>query len=107
MNYFNDKNGNFKIKKSKKIINEKLLEFIDFAQNNTNDIEQLKNLNEKITIEIMQNNPIKASTIKNKIMNKIIKFKTKQIEKQQTDNVPKYIDDIVNDIINEPFDKEK
>lgn len=107
LNYFNDKNGNFKIKKSKKIINEKLLEFIDFAQNNTNDIEQLKTLNEKITIEIMQNNPIKASTIKNKIMNKIIKFKTKQIEKQQTDNVPKYIDDIVNNIINENFDKEK
>ena len=40
-------------------------------------------------------------------MNKIVKSRTKQTEKQQTNNIPKYIDDIVNDIINEPFDKEK
>ena len=91
----------------KKIIVRKLVEAVDIAQRQTEDLEELKVLDRKIASEIGKESPILVATVKSKIYNKILKIKqNKALEKIKND-IPENISRIIDDLVNGTVDIEK
>ena len=85
---------------SRKKIVRKLAEAIDIAQSQTEDVEELKRLERKLTREMEQINPIFVSTIRGKIENKVLKIKQKEASYRTRNDVPTHIENIVQEIAN-------
>ena len=69
----------FHINKYKKSTVRKLAEAVDIAQGQTEDIEELKKLERKITSNMERENPILLGAVKSRIYNKILKIQQKQV----------------------------
>lgn len=89
---------NYYLKINKKTIVRKLIEAIDISQAETQDIEELKKLEKKITSKIQQSNPVITGTMRTKIKNKILRInQQKAIDKIRND-VPENIELIIKDL---------
>lgn len=89
---------NYYLKINKKTIVRKLIEAIDISQAETQDIEELKKLEKKITARIQQSNPVITGAMRTKIKNKILRInQQKAIDKIRND-VPENIELIIKDL---------
>lgn len=89
---------NYYLKINKKTIVRKLIEAIDISQAETQDIEELKKLEKKITAKIQQSNPVITGAMRTKIKNKILRInQQKAIDKIRND-VPENIELIIKDL---------
>ena len=64
-----DKMDNY-ISASKRIVEKQIAENINILQSQTTDIEELRKLDKKLTLEMTKRNPIAVATVKNIISNK-------------------------------------
>lgn len=64
----------FYINRTKRIIVKKLTDAVDIAQLQTEDLQELKILEKKLTTKMQQNNPIYVGAVKSRIENKILKI---------------------------------
>ena len=96
-----------KINKYQRIIDRKLAEAIDIAQSQTEDLEELKALKQKITTEMEIENEILIGSVKSKINNKISKIQQKKALERIKNDIPKSILEIINDLANGIVDIEK
>ena len=81
-------------KKKEKMV-KKLVEAIDIEQEKTEDLEELKNLLKKITLEIQVKNPISAGMVKCKIEKKISKIINKKTISRIKNEIPINIESII------------
>lgn len=98
----------FYINRTKKTIVKKLTDAIDIAQLQTEDLQELKNLEKKLTTKMQQSNQIYVGAVKSRIGNKILKINQKMVFDRIRNDVPT---DIANgtldtEIANEIIDKE-
>ena len=79
----------------KKTIIGKLAEAVDIAQSQTEEIEELKKLEKKLTPQIQQKKQISVGAVKRKIEDKILKINQKNARERIRNNVSKNIEQIV------------
>lgn len=102
-----DKKYNYRMSRNRKIILRKLTEAIDLVQTQTEDLEELKNLEKKLTFEMQKNNQILIGTVKSKIENKILKInQQKAIDKIRND-VPENVELIIKSLAKGTLDINK
>ena len=90
----------FYMNRSRKIVIKKLAEAIDIAQAQSDELEELKGLERKLTIGMQQNNQIVVGAVKSRIGNKISKIiQQKAIDRIRND-VPEDIEFIIREIAN-------
>ena len=92
------------INQYKKLAIKKLAEAIDTAQSQTEEIEELRDLEKKLTIKMAQNNPIVVGTVKSKLGNKITKINQKNASERIRNNIPISIENIIRDIASGTLD---
>ena len=92
------------INQYKKLEIKKLAEAIDTAQSQTEEIEELRGLEKKLTIKMAQNNPIVVGTVKSKLGNKITKINQKNASERIRNNIPISIENIIRDIASGTLD---
>ena len=92
------------INQYKKLAIKKLAEAIDTAQSQTEEIEELRGLDKKLTIKMAQNNPIVVGTVKSKLGNKITKINQKNASERIRNNIPISIENIIRDIASGTLD---
>ena len=92
------------INQYKKLAIKKLAEAIDTAQSQTEEIEELRGLEKKLTIKMAQNNPIVVGTVKSKLGNKITKINQKNASERIRNNIPISIENIIRDIASGTLD---
>ena len=83
------------IRKTKMIVLKKLLEAVDYAQTDTNEIDGLKKLQRRLTKEMLQEQPILAGRINSKIENKILKLRQRQTIARVKSEIPENIQQVV------------
>ena len=88
------------LNKNKKTVTRKLIEAIDIAQAETQDIEELKKIEKKITIEMQQNNSMIVGTIRTKIRNKILKINQQKVSDKIRNDVSEDIKSIIDELAN-------
>lgn len=94
----------FYMNRSRKTIIKKLAEAIDIAQAQTNEVEELKILERKLTMKMQQNNQIVVGAVKSRIGNKISKIiQQKAIDRIRND-IPEDIEFIIRKIANGTLD---
>ena len=90
-----------------RIIVRKLVEAVDIAQSQTEDLGELEKLGRKITSEMERENPVLVGGVRSRINNKIsVIQQNKAVEKIKND-IPKSILGIINDLANGTVDIEK
>ena len=90
----------FYMNRSRKIVIKKLAEAIDIAQAQSDELEELKGLERKLTMGMQQNNQIVVGAVKSRIGNKISKIiQQKAIDRIRND-VPEDIEFIIREIAN-------
>ena len=92
------------INRYKKLAIKKLAEAIDTAQSQTEEIEELKCLEKKLTIKMAQKNPIVVGTVKSKLGNKITRINQKNTSDRIRNNIPISIENIIRDIASGTLD---
>ena len=103
----NEKKYNYRMSRNRKIILRKLTEAIDLVQSQTEEVEELKKLERKLTFEIQKNNQILIGTVKSKIENKILKInQQKAIDKIRND-VPENVELIIKSLAKGTLDINK
>ncbi len=95
------------INRCKKNIVRKLVEAVDIAQCQTEDIEELKVLGKKITFEMERESPISVGTVRSKIYNKISKIQQNKVLERIRNDIPENVSRIINDLANGTVDIEK
>ena len=91
----------------RKEIARKLAEAVDYAQYQTEDLEQLIILEKKLTSKLMQQNQLFVGAVKNRINSKINKIRQQQAVEKIKNDIPSSIIGIVNDLVNGEIDIEK
>ena len=76
----------------------KLIEAIDVAQYQTENVEELKKLEKKLTPMLAQEKPLAVGAIKTKISNKILKIQQQETIEKIRNNIPIEIEQIIRDI---------
>ena len=94
------------INRTKKTIVKKLTDAIDIAQLQTEDLQELKNLEKKLTTKMQQNNQIYVGAVKSRIGNKILKINQKMVFDRIRKDVPTDIAFIITQIANGTLDTE-
>lgn len=88
----------FYMNRSRKIIIKKLAEAIDIAQAQSDELEELKGLERKLTMGMQQNNQIVVGAVRSRIGNKISKIiQQKAIDRIRND-IPEDIEFIIREI---------
>ena len=95
------------LNKSKQKIRKKLAEAIDIKQYQTENLEELKNLERKITPEMEKENPISIGTVKNRINSKISAIKQQEAKEKIKNDIPENILEIIKDLVKGTADIEK
>ena len=94
----------FYMNRSRKIVIKKLAEAIDIAQTQSDELEELKRLERKLTMEMQQNNQIVVGAVKSRIGNKISKIiQQKAIDRIRND-ISEDIEFIIREIANGTLD---
>ncbi len=96
----------FYINGTKRRIVKKLTDAVDIAQLQTEDLQELKILEKKLTTKMQQNNPIYVGAVKRRIENKILKINQKIIFDRIRNDVPTDIAFIIMEIANGTLDIE-
>ena len=86
----------YAIDKLDKVALRKLVDAVNIAQEQSDDVEELKELDKRLTIEMQHKNYIVVSTAKNKIRDKIVKIS--QSKGNKNIDIPKEIEEIIIDI---------
>ena len=86
----------YAIDKLDKVALRKLVDAVNIAQEQSDDVEELKELDKRLTIEMQHKNYIVVSTAKNKIRDKIVKIS--QSKGKKNIDIPKEIEEIIIDI---------
>ena len=94
----------FYMNRSRKTIIKKLAEAIDIAQSQTNELEELKILERKLTMKMQQNNQIVVGAVKTRIGNKISKITQQKARDRIRNDIPEDIDSIIREIANGTLD---
>ena len=95
------------INRYRRIIARKLVEAVDIAQSQTEDLGELEKLGRKITSEMERENPVLAGGVRSKINNKISVIQQKKAVERIKNDIPKSILGIINDLANGTVDIEK
>ena len=96
----------FYINRTKKTIVKKLTDAIDIAQLQTEDLQELKILEKKLTTKMQQSNQIYVGAVKSRIENKILKINQKMVFDRIRNDVPTDIAFIITEIANGTLDTE-
>ncbi len=96
----------FYINRTKKTIVKKLTDAIDIAQLQTEDLQELKILEKKLTTKMQQSNQIYVGAVKSRIGNKILKINQKMVFDRIRNDVPTDIAFIITEIANGTLDTE-
>lgn len=94
----------FYMNRSRKTIIKRLAEAIDIAQSQTNELEELKILERKLTMKMQQNNQIVVGAVKTRIRNKISKITQQEAMDRIRNDIPEDIDSIIREIANGTLD---
>lgn len=86
----------YAIDKLDKVAIRKLVDAVNIAQEQSDDVEELKKLDKRLTIEMQHKNYIVVGTAKNKIRDKIVKIS--QSKGKKNVDIPKEIEEIIIDI---------
>lgn len=86
------------ISKNKSMIVRKLAEAVDTVQYQTDDIDELKKLERKLTAKMIQNNQIDVGAVRSRIRNKILKIQHQTAIDRIRSSVPTNIEAIIRDI---------
>lgn len=97
----------FYINKTRIIIIKKLAEAVDTAQFQTEDLQELRILEKKLTTEMQQNNQIYVGAVKRRIENKILKINQQKAFDRIRNDIPTDIALIIKEIANGILDIEK
>ena len=90
--------------KNRKAILKKLSTAIDIAQNQTEELEELKALERKLTMRMQQDSQIVVGGIKSKLRNKISKINQQQVIDRIRNDVPVNIEQIIKELANGTLD---
>ena len=90
--------------KNRKAILKKLSTAIDIAQNQTEELEELKALERKLTMRMQQDSQIVVGGIKSKLRNKISKINQQQAIDRIRNDVPVNIEQIIKELANGTLD---
>lgn len=90
----------FYMNRNRRIIIRKLAEAIDIAQTQTEELEELKILERKLTTKMQQNNQVFVSAVKIKIRSKISKINQQKTIDRIINDIPEDIESIIKDIAN-------
>lgn len=101
-----DKMNNY-IRASKRIVEKQIAENINILQSQTTDIEELRKLDKKLTLEMTKRNPIAVATVKNIISNRILEIQTQKAIKKIKEDVPIDIENIIKSIANDTLNLEE
>lgn len=101
-----DKMDNY-ISASKRIVEKQIAENINILQSQTTDIEELRKLDKKLTLEMTKRNPIAVATVKNIISNRILEIQTQKAIKKIKEDVPIDIENIIKSIANDMLNLEE
>lgn len=101
-----DKMDNY-ISASKRIVEKQIAENINILQSQTTDIEELRKLDKKLTLEMTKRNLIAVATVKNIISNRILKIQTQKAIKKIKEDVPIDIENIIKSIANDTLNLEE
>lgn len=82
----------------------KLVQAIDIAQSQTESIEELRELERKLSSEMLQKNQIFVGSVKSKIQNKICAIQQKMAISRMRNDIPETIEGIVKNIANGELD---
>ena len=96
----------FYINRTKRTIVKKLTDAVDNAQVQTEDLQELKILEKKLTTTMQHNNPIYVGAVKSRIENKILKINQKIAFNRIRNDVPTDIAFIITEIANGTLDIE-
>jgi hypothetical protein len=88
----------FYMNRNRRIIIRKLTEAVDIAQSQTEEIEELKSLERKLTIQMQQTNQIVVGAVKSRIESKISKINQKKVMDKIKNDVPVNIELIIKEI---------
>ena len=94
----------FYMNRSRKIVIKKLAEAIDIAQAQSDELEELKGLERKLTIEMQQSNQIVVGTVSSRIRNKISKIIQQEAIDKIRNDIPENIEFIIKEIANGTLD---
>lgn len=94
----------FCMNKNRRTIIRKLAEAVDIAQSQTEELEELKKLERKLTTKMQQNNQIVVDTVKSKIESKILKINNQKVSYRIRNDVPIEIEYIIKDLANGTLD---
>ena len=86
------------INSNRNISINKLIESIDIAQYQTENVEELKRLEKRLTPTLAQEKPLIVGAIKTKISNKILKIQQQNAIEKIRNNIPIEIEQIIRDI---------
>lgn len=98
-----DKN-NLYIDECKRIVIKKLAEAIDIAQAQTEEVEELKDLERRLTMEMQKNNQIVVGAVRSRIENKITKIIQQKTIERIRNNIPENIEFIIGELANGTLD---
>ena len=98
-----DKN-NLYIDECKRIVIKKLVEAIDIAQAQTEEVEELKDLERRLTMEMQKNNQIVVGAVRSRIENKITKIIQQKTIERIRNNIPENIEFIIGELANGTLD---
>lgn len=94
----------FYMNRSRKTIIKKLAEAIDIAQDQSDNLEELKILEKKLTLEMQRDNQIIVRAVKSKIGNKISKIIQQKVIDRIRNDIPENIEFIIREISNGTLD---
>lgn len=94
----------FYMNRNKRTIIRKLTEAIDVAQSQTEELEELKILEKKLSTKMQQSNQIVVGAVKSRIENKILKINQQKAIDRIRNNVPADIEFIITEIANGTLD---
>ena len=86
------------IMKKRKLIMKKLIDAIDIAQTQTEEIEELEDLRKKLTTKLEPYNSVWIERVKNKIKNKILNIKQKETFDRIRNDVPVEIESVIRNL---------
>lgn len=92
------------IAKARKMIILKMVKAIDIAQSQTEELEELKILERKITTEMRKVDPISAGAVKSKIRNKITKLQQQEVIDRIKNDISANIETIISNLVNGTLD---
>lgn len=92
------------IAKTKKVIIQKMAEAVDIAQSQTDEVEELKRLEKKITTEMTKADPIIVGTVKRKIEGKITRLQQQKVIDRIKNDIPSNIETIIKNLANGTLD---